>query len=118
MEIGKNLFKKIKNFIKNFFSKNEVKLLNSSNSNENINVNIKNNSFPKSEENEFDKIFAVNNISIERDEKREFFQLYNAVKTGKVSVYKLDLFDLIRISVMLKEEEKIKDNEKSLRNAQ
>ena len=98
MNKSKSLFKKILLFLKRIFGKNDTKLL--SEGKENLN-----NSEAKQVSVEKQKIDFITL----KNEKDDFFKIYNDIKNGKLKIEELSMFDLIRVNVMLKEEGKILD---------
>ena len=128
IEKPKSIFSKVINFFKSFFWKSK------DNVNESIEDNcIKNKKKVKEEiildtdeeilerietydyyENESfvdEEMLEINDMVIVNDSKEEktrFFEIYRKIKSHKISIQDIDGSDLFRISLLLKEEEKLK----------
>jgi len=128
IEKPKSIFSKVINLFKSFFWKKK----------NNVNEKIESNSFTYEEkvkeefvldtdedilerietydyydnesvfEEEMLEISEAINLCYSENEKNRFFDIYRKVKTQKISLQEVDNSDLFRISLLLKEEEKLK----------
>ena len=106
----KNIINKIKSFLKNFFRKNDTKLLNEAINDEKTNdlvkteIEIKNRNLEEiTTEME---MFRKENMS---DEKHRIMDLYYKVQDGEVDIESIEYEDLIIIRKLLLEEAKMRD---------
>lgn len=97
-----SIFEKIRDWIRNIFRSNSSLNVEEAILKESINTKIEN-------------INSTENLEKEQDKqketaKTEFFKLYQDVKSGKINIDELDVFDVVRVNLMLTQEIDIQTN--------
>ena len=106
----KNIINKIKSFLKNFFGKNDTKLLNEAINDEKTNalveteIEIKNRNLE-----EITTEMEMHRKENMSDEKHRIMDLYYKVQDGEVDLESIEYEDLIKIRKLLLEETKMRD---------
>lgn len=106
----KNIINKIKSFLKNFFGKNDTKLLNEAINDEKTNalveteIEIKNRNLE-----DITTEMEMHRKENMSDEKHRIMDLYYQVQDGEVDLESIEYEDLIKIRKLLLEETKMRD---------